>query len=99
MSNQRSYIKSVICICILLMANCTVHAKEYNILNFGAKKDTAFTSTEAFNSAIAECTKSGGGRVVVPAGNYKSGTIILKDNVELYLEPGATIFASYKHKD
>ncbi len=87
-----------IVVCFFAVSLC-VSAKDYNIIDFGAKNDTSFLSTEAFNKAIAKCSENGGGRIVVPAGNYKSGTITLKDNTELYLEPGATIFASSKHKD
>lgn len=74
-------------------------AKEYNVVKYGAKSDTSRLSTKAFNKAIAKCHSEGGGRVIVPAGNYKSGTITLLDNVELYLEHGATLYASPYPKD
>src|ERR1044072_6051623 len=51
---------------------------QYNIIDYGAKNDTSQLSTQAINKAIAACNSNGGGRVVVPAGNYKSGTIIMK---------------------
>ena len=62
---------------------------EYNILDYGAKKDSSFLSSEAINQAITDCSANGGGRVVIPAGKYKSGTILMKDYVELYFEPGS----------
>ncbi|MCG8307738.1 MAG: glycosyl hydrolase family 28 protein [Cytophagales bacterium] len=89
---------SMVLILALVIDHQTL-SNPYNILDFGAKRDTAFLSTSAFNLAINECSRYGGGRVIVPAGDYKSGTIILKDHVELYLEPGATIYASDKHQD
>lgn len=36
----------------------------------------------------------GGGTVIVPSGNYLCTSILLKDNVNLILECGATIYAS-----
>lgn len=40
------------------------------------------------------CFNNGGGRVVVPAGTFIIGTIILKSNVNLYLENGAVLLGS-----
>lgn len=74
-------------------------AQDFNIVDFGAKKDTSITSTNAINKAIDACFNKGGGKVVIPSGNFKSGTIVLKSNVELYLETGATLFASTDQKD
>ena len=45
-----------------------VMAKDYNIMDFKAKSDTTVLSTEAIQQAIDQCSKAGGGRVVVPAG-------------------------------
>ena len=69
-------------------------AADYNIVNYGAKSDTTILSTKAIQQAIDDCSKAGGGRVVVPAGQYKIGTIILKSDVHLYLEHGATLYGS-----
>lgn len=42
---------------------------------------------------------NGGGRVVVPAGLYKTGTIVLKDGVELHLSSGADLVSSRNPAD
>lgn len=76
----------------------SIHALDYNILDFGAKNDTTFLSTDAIQKAIDRCSEKGG-RVVVPTGNYKTGTLILRSNVHLYLEMGATLFGSTQLKD
>ena len=65
---------------------------EYNIL------DSSFLSSEAINQAITDCSANGGGRVVIPAGKYKSGTILMKDYVELYFEQGSYLYASIDPK-
>jgi polygalacturonase len=71
----------------------------YNIMDFGAVNDGVTNCTEAFNKVITACSENGGGTVIVPAGNFKSGTIQMKDNVELHLEIGSTLLASTKHED
>lgn len=65
-----------------------------NILDFGAVSDGVTLNTKAIQRALDECSVSGGGRVTVPAGIYKTGTIWLKSNVELHLEMGAELLAS-----
>lgn len=83
----------------LSIAVLTLCAQDFNVLDYGAKKDTGIVSTDAFNKAIDACNKAGGGRVLVPAGIYKSGTIYLKSNVNLHFEQGATLYASVDAKD
>ncbi len=86
---------------LLIFALCSLHVKgkDFNILDFGAPRDTVKLSTLAINKAVAACFKAGGGRVVIPAGNFKSGTITLLNNVELFLERGAVLYASTDHRD
>lgn len=74
-------------------------AADFNILDHGAVSDTTILSTKAIQQAIDVCNLNGGGRVVVPAGNYKTGTIILKSNVNLHLEQGATLYGSTRLED
>ena len=83
----------------LSMLSTTVDARDYDITAYGAKSDTTVLSTQALQQAIDDCSKAGGGRVVVPAGNYKTGTIVLKSDVHLYLEHGATLYGSTDLKD
>lgn len=75
----------------------TLNAADYNILNFGAKNGEL--STVAIQKAVDNCTAAGGGRVVVPAGTFITGTIFLKSNVNLYLENGAILQGSKDLKD
>ena len=83
----------------LMMVNSVVEARDYNIVDYGAKSDTTILSTSALQRAIDDCSKNGGGRVVVPAGHYKIGSIVLKSFVHLYLEQGATLYGSTDLKD
>ena len=66
----------------------------YNILDYGAVADGKTLCTSAIQAAIDECNKNGGGRVIIPSGNFYTGSIYLKSNVELHLELGAVLTAS-----
>jgi polygalacturonase len=65
--------------------------RDFDVTKFGGTGDGQADCTEAFGKAIAACHQAGGGRVVVPAGNYSSGAIRLLSGVNLHLEAGATI--------
>lgn len=70
----------------------TFPARDYLVTQFGAIGDGKTDCREAIAKAIAACTKAGGGRVVVPPGNYLcEGPIHLADNVNLNIGEGATI--------
>ena len=88
-----------ILISLLLLAGMPASAADYNIVSYGAKSDTTVLSTLAVQQAIDDCAQAGGGRVVVPTGIYKIGTIILKSGVHLYLEQGATLYGSTDLRD
>lgn len=47
--------------------------------------------TELWQTNIDECSKRGGGRVVVTKGRHVVGQLYLRNNVELYLEDGACL--------
>ncbi|MDR3792326.1 MAG: glycosyl hydrolase family 28 protein [Terracidiphilus sp.] len=66
---------------------------------FGAQGDGKALDSPSINSAIDACTVAGGGIVYLSPGVYRSGTIVLKSNVTLYLEAGATILGSLELKD
>jgi polygalacturonase len=63
----------------------------YNIEKYGAKADGVTNNRKAIQKAIDDCSNAGGGRVVIPAGKYASGTLTLKSFVELHLETGAVL--------
>ena len=74
-----------------------------SVTSFGAIGDGVTLNTASFVAAVNAC--SGGGRVVVPAGN-ESGSIFLTgslelpfDGLELHVEKGATILGSTQERD
>ena len=66
---------------------------EYVITKMGAKPSaTAAQNQKAIQKAIDRCSKKGGGRVVVPAGQkFYTGAIELKSGVNLVVEEGAVL--------
>jgi hypothetical protein len=63
----------------------------FSVRQYGAAGDGKTLDTAAFNAAITACAAAGGGQVLVPAGRYLSGTILLKSNITLLLDDGADI--------
>lgn len=70
---------------------CIFPDQDFPITQYGAKKGSILFNTRAFAKAIEACHRAGGGRVIVPSGEWKTGSIHLKSNVNLYLEEGAII--------
>jgi len=68
-----------------------IPAREFPITEFGASSTGTTDASDAIRKAIEACVAAGGGRVVVPAGEYLTGPIHLKSNTELHLEGGATL--------
>ena len=68
-----------------------IPAYTVNLKKFGAVNDGVTLNTKAFEKAIAALEKKGGGHLVVPAGVWFTGPIVLKSNIDLHLEVGAVI--------
>lgn len=66
----------------------------YDIRDYGAKGDNKTVNTEFIQKAIDECAENGGGRVLVSGGTYSTGTIILKDNIELHIAADGVLLCS-----
>lgn len=66
----------------------------YKATDYGATGDGRRLDSPAIQKAIDACAEAGGGTVLIPAGTYRCGTIVLKDHVVLNLEAGATILGS-----
>lgn len=71
----------------------------YNIVDYGAVKDSGVPATAAIAAAITAASEAGGGTVVVPAGTFVTGAIFLKSHIELRLSPGAVLSFSTNPDD
>jgi polygalacturonase len=76
-----------------------VSRTEWDVREFGASGDGRALDTDALQAAIDACSSAGGGRVVVPAGRYLTGTVYLKSDVELHLRAGARLVGSADRAD
>jgi polygalacturonase len=65
-----------------------------SIAEFGGVGDGNTLNTITFNRAIDALSKKGGGKLIVPAGVWFTGPIVLKSNINLHLEKGALILFS-----
>ncbi len=74
-------------------------SKMFNVLSFGAVGDGVAMETVAVQAAIDACHEAGGGIVRLPSGDFQIGTIILKSNVTLSLDYGASILGSLNKAD
>ena len=62
-----------------------------SIIKYGAIADGNTLNTGSFDKAIDALAKRGGGVVLVPAGLWLAGPIVLKSNINLHLAVGATL--------
>lgn len=68
--------------------------RTFNVLDYGANNDGSELSTEAIQSAIDRAGDAGGGTVIIPAGVYLTGPIVLRSNIRLYAEQNALVIFS-----
>lgn len=76
--------------------------KTFDIRDFGAKEmdaDKMNKCTDAIHKAIDAASESGGGTVLVPAGQWLTGPVHLKSNINLHLEKNASLFFSEDKTD
>ncbi|MBC8152473.1 MAG: glycoside hydrolase family 28 protein [Bacteroidetes bacterium] len=85
------------CLFFLLLSVSPLWAQTYAITDFGATG--GIPATKAIQAAIDTCHRRGGGEVLVPAGTYPTGTLLLKSNVYLHLLPGSVLQGSYQPAD
>lgn len=73
--------------------------RRLSIAEFGAVADGRTVNTAAFAAAIESCASAGGGMVLVPPGTWVTGSIRLRDNVNLHVERGAVVQFSRRLED
>ncbi len=63
----------------------------FSIKKYGAVADGFTLNTKAINDAITACNAKGGGVVLVPAGLWLTGPVVLKSNVNLCIAKSAIL--------
>ena len=70
-----------------------------DVRDLGAKGDGTTLCTESIQKAVDQCAARGGGTVYFPPGVFRSGTIVLKSRVTLWLAAGSTLLGSERLDD
>jgi polygalacturonase len=92
-------IKFIFLLPVLLLCSVTFSgAADFNVKDFGAAGDGISLNTGPIQAAIDSCALSGG-RVVIPAGTFLTGSLYLRSNVTLWLDPGAVLLGSPRLED
>lgn len=100
LSSWKSCCKALARILLLLALAMTIQGQavaartgrqRFNIVDYGAKRDSSALSTKAFRRAIQAAKAAGGGTIYVPPGKYRSGPIELFSDMTLDVDAGATI--------
>ena len=105
MIRQMFFFKHIVLMMTVAAAFTTISANALdsspgcNPRAFGAKGDGVSKDTSAIQAAIDACAKQGGGTVRLIAGTYLSAPIVLKSNITLQLDKGATLLGSPDHAD
>lgn len=73
--------------------------QEYWITEYGAVADGVTNCAAAIQAAVDAAAQAGGGRVMVPAGRFLSGSVMLRSHVELHLCSGAVLQSSLRPED
>ena len=76
-----------------LYAHNAPQAADYNITSYGATANDSTLDTTAIQNAIDAAYNAGGGRVIVPSGKFRSGSLTLKNNVTLRLDTSTSVLA------
>lgn len=82
-------------VCLALLASLG-HARGavFNVRDYGATGRKSDDARPAIQQAIDACAAAGGGTVLLPGGEYTSGSLWLRSRVRFEVAAGATLFAT-----
>src|SRR6266446_4790005 len=94
-SSRRTCVRhSILLSAAVLLSTIAQAATIFNVRDFGTTGNKSQNARAAIQKALDTCAAAGGGTVYMPAGEYTAGTIHLRSHVRIYIESGATLFAS-----
>jgi polygalacturonase len=85
--------RRVIFASLFLVATISISAQNTwtNVVSNGADRTGKVKCTEIINKLIEKLAGEGGGTLFFPGGTFLTGPIIMKSNITLYIDAGATI--------
>src|ERR1700677_4514037 len=87
-------------IAILVLAGVLdARAAEVSITDCGAVGDGHTLNTSAIQLAIDRCAGQRGGVVLIPRGTFLTGSIFLRENINLKIDEGGTLLGSQNTND
>ena len=93
--------KNVFLICSLILSGIVsaqtilkpeIPETRFSVTDYGASA-SALDNTVAIQKTIDECSAAGGGSVIIPAGTFMCGPIVMKSNINLVLDDGCILKA------
>ena len=73
------------------VATPSIPTRSVSVEGFGGAGDGVTLNTEAFAEAVKALSSKGGGRLIVPAGVWRTGPITLESRIDLHLEKNAIL--------
>ncbi len=88
-------------IIFLVTITCVTYSQNgiYNVKQIIENTGKSMLVTKQLQEIINNCSEDGGGTIYFPAGEYLTGSLVLKDNTYLELGPGAIIYGSMDIND
>jgi polygalacturonase len=81
------------------MVSYTGQVSSFSVRDHGATGDGKTLDSHAIQAAIDACAHQGGGTVYLPAGQYLTGSLFLRNNITLHLDAGAVLLGSENPDD
>ncbi|MEM8524958.1 MAG: glycosyl hydrolase family 28 protein [Bacteroidota bacterium] len=83
----------------LLVSVLSVSSQTFNILDYGADDSDKKLSTTAIQKTIDACAANNGGTVLIPSGQFLTGTLQVFSDIEFHLSAGAVLLGSTDLED
>jgi len=83
----------------LLIAGVLSQGAGLSASRFKSVSDGKKDATAVIQKALDDCQSKGGGQVVIPAGNYLCGPIVLRSGVDVHLSRGARIMGKTDYRN
>ncbi|NLS90572.1 MAG: hypothetical protein GXX96_00110 [Planctomycetaceae bacterium] len=91
--------RTILAVLMLLVFSVSSTAATFDVRDYGAVGDGKVVDTQAIQAALDACAAAGGGRVVIPPGEYLCGRVVVPSHVTVELQAGATIQGSRRPED